>query len=312
VAGSPRRRRQAFDRRSIETTFFGLYAVERRMWIEAPVEDPYRDVLPKLGVLERINLRFIQKTFEQPYLNRACTTLQRELGATWIDVCTQNVREVHGLEKLPDLRTLPQMLLVTNHRSFFDMYVVNALLYKAGFRQRFLFPVRAPFFYDHPLGFFVNGMMSFWSMYPPIFRDERRRSLNPKAFLAMRQALEAGRSLGIHPEGTRNRGDDPYQLLPPQPGVGRILYHANAPVIPAFINGLGNNILQQVGGNFTRKGERVILVFGQPIDLSRVRMLPASSRTYRQAAACVMDELQALGAQEKRLRFGQPDAQSAP
>jgi len=50
----------------------------------------------------------------------------------------------------------------------FDMFVINMVLYTHGFMLRLLFPVRATFFYDSPLGWFVNGIMSWFSMFPPI------------------------------------------------------------------------------------------------------------------------------------------------
>ena len=39
------------------------------------------------------------------------------------------------------------------------------------------------------------------------------------------------------------------------------------PVLPVYIHGLGNDLKKQVLGNFTRKGDRVNVVFGRPVDL---------------------------------------------
>ncbi|NJK89996.1 MAG: hypothetical protein HC923_11815 [Myxococcales bacterium] len=118
---------------------------------------------------------------------------------------TRHLRHTIGLEHVRPYATSP-ILLVANHRSFFDMFVLNAILFReAGFRQRFLFPVRSSFFYDHPGGFFVNMAMSFWSMYPPIHRDPKHAHLNHRAFEELARQVRAGRSAGIHPEGTRGR-----------------------------------------------------------------------------------------------------------
>src|SRR2546429_6871258 len=36
-------------------------------------------------------------------------------------------------------------------------------------------------------------------------------------------------------EGTRNKSDDPYSFLRPQPGVGKLIKDANPQVVPIFI-----------------------------------------------------------------------------
>jgi len=65
--------------------------------------------------------------------------------------------------------------------------------------------------------------MSFLAMYPPIFRERSRAALNLVGLDELAWLLRRGGTfLGIHPEGTRGKGDDPYTLLPAQPGVGRI------------------------------------------------------------------------------------------
>ena len=50
----------------------------------------------------------------------------------------------------------------------------------------------------------------------------------------------------MHPEGTRGKGPDPYEFLPAQPGVGKLALVAQPIVIPAFILGLGNNIVEDI------------------------------------------------------------------
>jgi 1-acyl-sn-glycerol-3-phosphate acyltransferase len=64
--------------------------------------------------------------------------------------------------------------LVSNHRSFFDLYVVTGYLVKRNMPHRLVFPVRANFFYDRRLGLFVNGVMSFFAMYPPLFQRRKK------------------------------------------------------------------------------------------------------------------------------------------
>ena len=101
-------------------------------------------------------------------------------------------------------------------------------------------PVRSNFFYDTPAGFVVNGVMSFFAMYPPLFRDKRRTALNALGLDELAGLLRSGETLvGIHPEGRRNPGTDPYQLLPAKSGVGRLIHAARGvAVVPVFTNGL--------------------------------------------------------------------------
>ena len=76
-------------------------------------------------------------------------------------------------------------IVVSNHRSFFDLYVVTAYLVKRGMPHRLMFPVRSQFFYDKRVGLVVNGLMSFFAMYPPVFR-ERARAAKRRVIRALR------------------------------------------------------------------------------------------------------------------------------
>lgn len=275
---------------------------------KAPRAETFDDVLERLSPLERLNVRMIRSSFESPWMNNLLRAGQRYIGAGWIYLCTKNLVQLVGLERLPPPEEAKGLIWASNHRSFFDMYVANAYLFRHGYHERVLYPVRSGFFYDHPLGFLVNGIMSFWSMYPPVFRDRKRAALNHTAFSELAAAIRSGRSVGIHPEGTRNRGDDPYALLPPQSGVGRLIHLARAPVIPIFINGLGNNLVRQVQGNFNGKGEPVVVVFGGAVDLGDLLEQPGTGKIYRDIAERVMGAIAALGEEERSLRARARDA----
>jgi len=265
--------------------------------------ETFAEAKTRLSWLERANIAFIRRTFEWSWLDRFCRWGCRVPGAGWVYACTRNLLQIHGLERLPPLPALERVILVSNHRSFFDMYVINAVLYKNGFSQRLLFPVRSRFFYDNVAGFFVNAIMSFWSMYPPIFRDKQRLSLNHTAFSELAAAVMAGRSAGIHPEGTRNKNDDPYALLPAQNGIGRLIHLARgATVVPVFINGLTNDLPRQVRSNFDKTGIPIHVVFGAPIDYADLLDGPSSTRTYRAIVQQTMSAIAALGEEEKTYR----------
>ena len=109
-----------------------------------------------------MNIAVIRQTFERRTLNRVLRWCQRVLGVFWVHHCTKHLRHTYGIERIPDIAAQKSVIVVSNHRSFFDMFVIDMLLYRHGFTQRLLFPVRSKFFYDHPLGFFVNGIMSWF------------------------------------------------------------------------------------------------------------------------------------------------------
>ena len=241
-------------------------------------------------------------TLRTRWLDRLLTRLQDQVGARWILASVSNLLSVHGLENVAAYKNT-SMLLVANHRSFFDMFVLNAILYRrAGYDQRFLFPVRSSFFYDRSLGFLVNAIVSFFSMYPPVFRDRKRALLNHQGFIELSEAMRSQtRSAGIHPEGTRNIGD-PYALLPAQSGAGRLVHLSGRPVIPAFINGLTNSIPSQIAGNIRRTGEPVIAVFGPAVPLDDLLAQPGSGRVYRAIAERIMERITELAEKERALR----------
>lgn len=257
-----------------------------------------------LSRLERWQIATIRRTFEPGVAHEAIRWLQRRVGATWIDVSTSRLRRVHGAERLPYLDPAKSFVCVSNHRSFFDMYVITSWLVSTGrLRQRILFPVRSNFFYDTVPGFFVNGVMSFFAMYPPIFRERARAALNLTSLDELTWILDRGGTFtGIHPEGTRGTGPDPYELLPAKSGVGRILHGTQATVLPVFVNGLCNDIVRQVRSNFDGTGETIHIVFGEPVELSELRALPSAPRTHKLIAERCLQAIGALGEEERARR----------
>lgn len=267
-------------------------------------ESPSSDLLQQeLPAWARTHVRIVRRTMGGGAIDLALRFGQRTIGATWIEECTKHIREVHGSERLPFFDLEKSYVIVSNHRSFFDLYVITAWLVKRGLKHRIMFPVRANFFYEGPLGIFVNFVMSFMAMYPPIFRDRSMAAANVASLDETVRVLQTGGALvGLHPEGTRNKGDDPYDYLPAQSGVGRIVHGARVPVIPAFINGLGNDLPKQVAGNFTGKGDTIRVVFGAPIDFGELLDRPGSPRLYKQISERCMDAIRALGEEERALR----------
>lgn len=257
----------------------------------------------RLTGIERFNIAFIRRTFSSRPLDALMRWCQRVPGTGWVDYCTRKLRHVYGLERLPPPGELERFIIVSNHRSYFDLYVITMILFRAGLRRRVLFPVRANFFYDRLLGLAVNGIMSWFSMYPPIFRDRKKLALNHTAMSEIAWFLQNRHmGAGIHPEGTRNQGDDPYTLLPAQSGVGRVIHQARVAVLPVFINGLINNLPRQVASNFDGTGKEVVVVFGEPIDFGGLLDQPPTARTFKAIADQTMETIAKLGAEERAHR----------
>lgn len=258
--------------------------------------------------MERWQIKFVRRTFASAPVDRIIRVLQRQLSANWIDLSTRNLLHVHGLDRLPVFGRDTSTILVSNHRSFFDLFVVSSVIVKRGLAQRLMFPVRSQFFYDSPLGLVVNGAMSFFAMYPPLFRDRDKTALNRASVDELVRLLRAGGALvGLHPEGTRNKSNDPYTLLPARPGVGRIIRETRgrAVVIPVFINGLGNDLARQVAGNYLKTGGAITVVFGAPVDFDGV---PDGPDVDQRLSEHALDAVRALGEEERVIRAKLPAA----
>lgn len=257
----------------------------------------------RLSAVELAWLRIARDTWEHPASRAAAFWLQRNVGSQWIDRLAGTTLHVGGLERLPRFDPAASYVLVSNHRTLVDQYVITSHLVRHRLiRHRIIFPVKSEFFYDHPLGGVVNGCMSFFAMYPPIFRDVRRASLNllgmdELAWLAER----GGVFIGIHPEGRRNRDPNPYSLLPAQRGVGRLIQQTGALVIPAFLTGVDNDLPGMVRKVLAGRA-RMDLVFGAPIDFTAARAERPSPKVQQAIADQAMAAVAALAAETRDLR----------
>ncbi len=258
--------------------------------------------------LERFALRFGELANENPRGKWLQTRFLRGISYVWVRATLANRILVEGLDDLMALRPETGVMLVANHRSFFDQYAMLLACYMGpvAWARHLYFPVRSNFFYDHPLGVVVNAAIAGGAMYPPIYRQKERRALNDEALDKMVELLRTpGNILGMHPEGTRNKNEDPYTLLPAQPGVGKLALVARPVVVPAFVNGLGNDFVKDVYSNFTRAARReraVISVFGPPLDYSDLCEEKPRPTLYKKAADRFMAEIKKLLVREKEIR----------
>ena len=238
-------------------------------------------------------------------LKRAAHLYLREFGAWWVERCTRSLLHVEGLDHVLALHPDRGVVLASNHRSFFDLYVVSSVLLRhAPWIERMYFPVRSSYFYERPDGIAVNLAMSALAMYPPILRSPAKRAFNNFAVGALTDvARQRGSVVGLHPEGTRSKTDNPYTLLPAQPGIGEVIHAARPIVLPAFVLGLGNDFVGQVRSNFDGTGEPITIVFGAPLELGDLLDAQPRLRTYKRISDRVRNAITVLGERERQLRI---------
>ena len=267
---------------------------------------PTRDEIGVLGPIERAGFA-LTRAMNFGVWKRFWTFCQRHIGSLWIYIATYNLMNVFGIENIENSDASRPLILVANHRSFFDMYTVSSVMFRRTTRPITLFfPVRAKFFYTNPAGWLVNLVMGWWSMYPPFFREEGEGEKRKFDKFSVRELVrlateEKGNIIGFHPEGKRNLDADPYSFLPAQPGIGKVILNAEPQVIPIFIAGLGNDLPKQILGNWTG-GEKVRIWFGEPIDLSGFHGKRDSLRTHKEIADHLMKKIGEL-AEKDREKF---------
>jgi 1-acyl-sn-glycerol-3-phosphate acyltransferase len=261
--------------------------------------------LSALTRFERAALRLGSAVNESPRAKRASRRFNEAVTGRWMTLVSERRMHLLGLEHMTSLEPDRGILLAANHRSFFDMYMVLTHLTKhVDWCERAFFPVRSAFWYDHPLGILTNLVASAMSMYPPVYRETEKRSVTRTGldFLAA-ELQKRGTIVGIHPEGTRNKGDDPYALLPPEQGFGRVVLSAKPIVVPVFVNGMSNDFIAECRSTFDGTGPPIIIAFGAPVDFGE--LLAADRDRLRAQIAVgrrVLDEIAALSELERAER----------
>jgi 1-acyl-sn-glycerol-3-phosphate acyltransferase len=258
--------------------------------------------------MERLAVAIGRAANERPFGKRLQTTWMRTASWWWIRPTLIKRLYTENLDRLQDYHPEGGTMVVANHRSFFDQYAIMLAMWstRVYWARDITFPVRSNFFYEHPVGALVNVFVTGNAMYPPIFRQKERTKLNDESLEAVARILAQPRQVvGVHPEGTRGKGPDPYELLPGQPGVGKMAMLAKPMVLPAFVNGLSNDFLGDVRDGYTkdiRKRRPVIVIYGEPIDMSDLYAQKGRPTLYKKAADRFMAAIAKLGEREREVR----------
>jgi len=261
--------------------------------------------------LERLAVPAVDAINTRPTLKRVTRPMWRYVGKNFVTSLSSNLYRLYGTETLRSLEAPQGVIVVPNHRSFFDLFFTTAAMIDLAphLAGQLMFPVRKDYFYDRLPGLLLNLTLTSGSMWPPIFRDDRKSALNAIAMQQLGQAMRKGAVVGIHPEGTRGRGPDPYAIGRIRPGLGQLVIaaHPDAIVLPTWILGMSNSFFETVSRNFYapgKRGEPVRIWYGTPIrsgDLVRTHGDDAMAIT-----EAVMREVVALGEQDRQERLRDP------
>jgi 1-acyl-sn-glycerol-3-phosphate acyltransferase len=254
-----------------------------------------------LNRMERIAFK-VMRFINQGGGRRAFRIWQRWVITPLVGFFIHRRLRVHGMERLDAVRPEVPILLVSNHRTFFDLFILGWILirhHRLG--RQVSFPVRSNFFYETPLGLLMAVLFTGGSMFPPFFRSAEKKAMNRLSLGILLEKLRTpGQMVGFHPEGTRNKTNDAYAMLPAQPGAGELALKARPVVVPAFILGMTNNFWTEVKANHRREPP-VIAVFGAPIELPKVAGETRLSH-HKKFADLINQRISALGAEERALR----------
>lgn len=263
--------------------------------------------LTYLNKIERFNFTVLNRLNSSPVFRKILTTIGATIGKTWVELFIEGAVVAHGFKNFKKIDPKRAVLLVPNHRTFFDQFAIAARLFKIyGRHHNIYFPVRANYFYDRISGLFVNLFIANGVMYPPFVRDRKRLRWNKEATEILINLLRNPENMvGYHPEGTRNLGPDPYEFLSAKPGCGEIIYRTNPNVIPVFLEGFPDNPAHMLRCSSYRKNPRrpyVHMVMGEPIDFSEELAMEENKKTYLTIAQKAMRHIARLSKDEITIR----------
>jgi 1-acyl-sn-glycerol-3-phosphate acyltransferase len=165
-----------------------------------------------------------------------------------------------GLEHIPKHGAV---IICCNHISYFDPPLLGTPL-----SRKIHYMAKAELFRFTGLAWFLGQLGAFPVKRGGVSKDAIRRSL---------QLLREGQVIGVFPEGTRNRPDEPGKK-----GAASLALKSGATVIPAAI--IGRYALFR----------SITIVYGKPVDLSKFVDNAPSSDDLEHATETIMSEIRKL------------------
>ena len=145
-------------------------------------------------------------------------------------------------------------------------------------------------------------IMGGFAMFPPIFRDATKKTFNQFAMARLVEELKHKEAIvGFHPEGRRNKGNNPYAFLPPKPGIGQVILGCEQSIaIPIFITGVSNKVVSELWKNIWNPQKHPIDVhIGRAIDFQDLRKKEMNRSTQLEASERCMEAIAVLGTAHK-------------
>jgi 1-acyl-sn-glycerol-3-phosphate acyltransferase len=180
---------------------------------------------------------------------------------------------VEGVERLP---ASGSFILAANHHNYLDGVVLG---------------VASP----RPIAFLVMPrVFRATPLHPPFHRRIGSIPVNlerpdPGAIKRVLRVLDAGRVVGIFPEGPFSQEG---RLVRGQPGVALIALRAGVPVVPAAIEGTFEAL--RARRFYVPRRHPLSVRFGEPLHFGRPRRRPIARSEREDITRCIMSEIASL------------------
>lgn len=180
---------------------------------------------------------------------------------------------VQGAEHLP---TTGSFILAANHHNYLDGVVLGVAV-------------------PRPIAFLVMPRVyRATRLHPPLHRRIGSIPVNlerpdPGAIKRVLRALDAGRVVGIFPEGPFSQEG---RLVPGQPGAALIALRAGVPIVPAAI--LGTYEALRARRFYVPRRRPLAVSFGSPLVFDRPRHRPIARAERDEVTHRIMSEIAAL------------------
>jgi len=180
-------------------------------------------------------------------------------------------RDWHGMEHVP---TSGGVILVANHLSQFDPFVLAHFVYETGRWPRFL--AKASLFTIPVIGSLLRAVRQI-----PVHRGTANAA---RALDDAVAAVTAGKAVIIYPEGTTTRDPDLWPMRG-KTGIARLALATGAPVVPIVMWGPERVFDPRTNRLRLRPRTPVTVVAGPPIDLLGTAGIPAAGSVTNQMFA---------------------------
>jgi 1-acyl-sn-glycerol-3-phosphate acyltransferase len=188
------------------------------------------------------------------------------------------IKKVEGLENIP--KTGPA-ILAFNHQSYFDFICFIAVA------PRNTHYLSAESFFAHPVwGFLVRTTGQ--------IKVDRKSKDKHELHESVHSHLDAGKLIGIFPEGTRSPHES--QMLKGFPGVVKYAIQKKAPVIPIGIKGTYKVMSRH--DNLPRFKKIVEIIVGTPILFEKYHNIKLDDKVFGGLTHNIMLEISRLSKKE--------------